>query len=156
MMNLQDIVTKSAPILGGLIGGPMGSTVAGLIAGVFGGNPLNQVELAKKIYDDQDKDIKLIDLQNKHAEELYKIELKMYMSEVNDRVSARDRELKLAAMGKKEWVMEFLAVAYTVGFFAYVIFNQYHPTPDDHMNIMIISSIITLIIGYYFGSSKEK
>lgn len=87
-------------------------------------------------------------------------ELEMYQLEVQDRESARKREVELAKSGKSDWMMSFVGVAglalFAASFYALVWVPQ---TVENKLFVHflgIIEGAVLSIYGYYFGTSKSS
>lgn len=93
LSNIAEFVSKTAPLLGSVIGGPIGGTVGmalSLIANKFGANPKSTEEIFSKMTTDPDAVIKLKELELEHQESLFQIKSEMYAKEVDDRIDARE------------------------------------------------------------------
>lgn len=155
MASLANIVSRSAPLLGTVIGGPIGAGVGMVVSGIaslFGGDPGNQDDLVERIKADPDAALKLREFELQHTVDLQKV----YADNV---ASARNREIQITATtGKRDWLMVFLAVFITVGFFAMcliVAFTKMDKTDHDIFYMLLggIASGFNVILNFYFGSS---
>lgn len=70
---LKDKVTQFAPLLGTVLGGAPGAAIGQLVASAFGGDISKPDELVKRIQADPDAEAKLLEIQNKHREELERL-----------------------------------------------------------------------------------
>lgn len=100
----------------------------------------------------------LLQLQNDHEEFLInaaiedkKVDLEFYRVDAVDRDSARQREIGLATTGSS-WlaknIVPVLALIIVIGGGCGIIFS-----PDADVRLGL-TSVIALVIGYYFGTSK--
>lgn len=163
--DLKGIVTKAAPLIGNAIGGPAGGMVAGWIASELGEDvdPSDPVALANAINGDPNSLFKLKELEARNKEELQKIGLELFRSEVADKDSAREREKAyIAATGGRDYFLIVMAVMVTFGFFGILIgllfldIGKMSAAALSILNIMIgvLGTNFNNIIGYFFGSSK--
>lgn len=79
-------------------------------------------------------------------------------AEIQDRASARSREVELAKSGNKDMTPKILAYGVSVGFFGVLgimIFVPLNGSTETIINIMVgsLGTAWTGIIAYYFGSS---
>jgi hypothetical protein len=102
--------------------------------------------------------LKLLQLQNDREEDLLsyalenrKVDLEFYKIDAEDRNSARQREVAVAQTDSS-WlaknIVPILALIVTVGGGAGMIYS-----PQDDVRLGL-ASIIALVLGYYFGTSK--
>lgn len=87
-------------------------------------------------------------------------EREMYALEVEDRGSARNREIEMAKTGKQDHLM--YAAGYTAlgTFIAMVYAVIFKPAGIEHSSLFhqlmgIIEGIALTVFGYYFGTSKR-
>lgn len=151
-MDLANLVSKSAPLLGSLIGSPIAGIGISWLAGMFGADPKDVKDVMDKINSDPEAEFKLRQLEMTHKEELLKIQSTDYQTEVDDRKSARDREKSL-----RDKVPAILAIGFMV---IYASIQTYCAIYGQHANDIIsarLQDVLIMIISYYFGSShKDK
>jgi hypothetical protein len=143
MMDLKpvaEVVAKIAPTVGAALLGPAGGIVGQVIASLFGGDINDPVALADKIKADPDAKMKLISLNYQHEESLLALANA-------DRADARKMNVG------NDWIVHFLAILYTVGFFSYVIVQEIHPTTQDKGIFHDLLNACVIILSFYFGSS---
>lgn len=114
---------------------------------------------------------KLKQAEMEHEEELMrlkiednKLDLEAYKTEVEDHKSARDRELKINESANASWLSKntgsLLALGFTCIFLAmgylsvFDVGVSYREAPFNSV-FNTMSQIIMLIVGYYWGSSKD-
>lgn len=147
MMDLKpiaNVVAKIAPTLGSALLGPAGGIIGELIANIFGGKTNDPIELAQRISADPEAQTKLIALAYQHEESLIALAN-------SDTADARKMN-----EGNKDWIVHFLAILYTIGFFAYVVVQEIHPTTPDKGIFHDLLNASMLILSYYFGSSFKQ
>tara|TARA_R100000234_G_scaffold82167_1_gene51820 strand:- start:71 stop:523 length:453 start_codon:yes stop_codon:yes gene_type:complete len=89
-----------------------------------------------------------------HQKELYKIE-------VEDRDSARNREIEVSKTGKKDFMMTLTGIVGLLSF-AFIIYAVvYVPSVTDndlfvHLMGMVEGVVISNIFAYYYGTSSKK
>jgi hypothetical protein len=151
-MNLNDIISKSAPLLGTLLGSPLAGIGISWIASLFGADPNNTQDIIDKITKDPESAIKLKALENQHEEELRKISVSNYQVEVDDRKNAREREIAL-----HDNVPTVLAIGFLVCYAAIQFYCVIHTNSENDIISARFQDVLIMIISYYFGSSnKEK
>tara|TARA_S200002703_G_scaffold5345_1_gene6255 strand:+ start:885 stop:1325 length:441 start_codon:yes stop_codon:yes gene_type:complete len=110
--------------------------------------------VSKMIAEDPDispEDKKVLQEQHK---ELYKLE-------VEDRDSARKREIEIAKTGKKDYMMQLTGIVGLLSF-AFIIYAVvYVPSVTDndlfvHLMGMVEGVVISNIFAYYYGTSAKK
>lgn len=155
--DLIQTVVKAAPILGDIIGGPVGSTALSLIAKVFDGNPLDIPSLIQKISDDPEAQLKLKQIEV----QLNQIDSQNYSTQVQDNVSARQREVEyVSKVGHSDYVVSFLSIFITIGFFGVITLIMFTKVCDTYHDIIytmlgFLGSTFTQIYQYYFGNSHK-
>lgn len=117
--------------------------------------------------------LKLKQYELEHEEELLKlrieenkIDLEAYKLEVQDKESARDREVELNASPNASWLSKNnTSIIALVFIFAYLVFVVLSAFVVDGIDVRqekfdiiftSITNISLLIVGYYFGSSKDR
>ncbi len=166
-MKWSDILpalAKLAPTIAAAAGGPLAGTAVNAIETALGMNKSSnelgqrQDDLAAAIAGatpdqllalkkaDNDFQVQMAELGFKDAEAIK-------MLEVQDRDSAREREVNI-----KDWTPRALAGGVTAGFFAVLLYMMTHDVPittKDVLNIMLgsLGTAWVSIIAYYFGSS---
>src|SRR5260221_9182842 len=113
MSTLGNIVGKAAPVVGGILNAvlPGSALIISGLSALFGITSGNQDDLANAIASDPNASEKLREFEITHRYDLEQIQ-------AADRSSARDRETKIvSSTGKRDWVMEFIAVVMVLGFF---------------------------------------
>lgn len=151
-MNLNDIVSKSAPLLGSLLGSPLAGIGIGWLSNLFGADPNDVTDLVNKIKNDPEAELKLRGLQFQHEQELLKIAATNYQTEVDDRKNAREREVSL-----HDYVPTILAIGFLLNYAAIQFYCVTHQTPGNDIISARFQDVLIMIISYYFGSShKDK
>ncbi len=96
--------------------------------------------------------------------ELERLALDQYRAEVDDRISARQREAVVAAAGGNDILFKSVGWGITLCFVAVVGAAIFNWVPEDNQRLfdMAFGAVVaafTQVIGYYFGSSmgsKQK
>src|SRR3989344_5972399 len=94
-MNLGDIgsfIAKSAPLLGGVLGGPACAAIGSIIAAKFGGVVNNPSELMEKIQADPQASLKLMEIQSNNGLELQRLHMTMAESQMKYAVMQTEAE----------------------------------------------------------------
>jgi VIT1/CCC1 family predicted Fe2+/Mn2+ transporter len=156
MNELIELVTKFSPILASLlsISNPFAGVIVSAIAGKFNANRDNLQDIISKIKCDENADKKLQEIQMLHANSIANI----YLA---DKDSAREREEKITkTLKKRDYVMEGIAVAVVVGYFAMCCLTVFYSIPlaDHDMLNMLFGQLMggfMMVLSYYFGSSNK-
>lgn len=164
----KKIIGMGAPLLGGAVGGPGGAALGGIIASVLGGDPNDPDDLARRVAADPEAAVKLHEVESAHKERLEEISLDRYKADLEDRDSARSREIATTkATGKRDINLYILAYTYVVGFFVatiamiVLVLTGKFPSDTPEYVVFLLGSLFgsltagaTAIIQYFFGSSK--
>jgi len=157
----RKVVELGAPLLGAAIGGPGGASLGGLVAKAVGGDPKDPKSLMKAIEKNANAAVELRQIELKHKEFI----IDRYLKDVAD---ARAREVAVVqATGKKDINLYMLAWTFVVGFFVAIITMMVlvlsGKMPDNMPQYVVfllgslfgtLTSGVTAIIQYFFGSSK--
>jgi len=158
---LADVVKGAAPLLGAALGlaGPAGAVAGRLVAAALGTPEGDEDAALAAVAANPDAVLKLKELEARHAEELERLSLEVTRLEVQDRQSARAREMAvIAATGKPDRNLVYLAWAILVGFVGLTAGLTIHPPPQDttgviYMLYATLGNSFIAVISYYFGSS---
>lgn len=150
-MKLNELVSQSAPLLGSMLGSPIAGIGISWIASLFGADPKNTQDIIDKISNDPEASLKLKSLEYQHEEELKKIASVDYQTEVDDRKSARQREINL-----QDYVPTFLAIGFLINYAAMQFYCVSHPTAANDLISARFQDVLIMIISYYFGSSHKN
>ncbi len=149
---LGNIVSKSAPLLGTILGSPLAGAAISLVSSTFGANPKDTQDILDKIRSDPEATLKLKTLEYNHFEEIQRIASVNYQTEVDDRKNAREREKTL-----HDYVPTILAVGFLVNYALIQFYCVTHPLTTNDIISARFQDVLIMIISYYFGSShKEK
>jgi hypothetical protein len=135
-------------------------------AGEFLANLLGVDKTAEAVHkaleNDPEAYVKLQVAMLTHKEKLEELALKEDAMYLDDRASARNRQIEVikARNGKTDYTQEILAYAATLGFFGagYMLFTQVIPVGASREALLVLmgtlSGTVKDIFGFYFGSSK--
>lgn len=154
---LLALVSKSAPVLGTILGSPLAGVGVSLLAALFHCQPKDINSIMAAASADPDADAKLKQLELEHSETLAAIFEQNYGIEVEDRMSARQ-----AAPLYKDF-LRHMAYLVTCGFFGALIL-MFFPLPmtnstERELLSMLIGMLVSkwqTIIDFYYGSSSSK
>lgn len=165
-------VTKSAPMIGTILGGPIGGAIGGiisLIGSAFGLAPDETTPdaVSRMLQTDPQAAVKLAEIEANHKLELQKLILEQNrlilaekQADLADTASARQREMEVVkSTGKVDVNLYLLAWTIVVGFFALTGLLMYHKLPEGQTEViyMLFGGLVTgfsTILGYFFGSSR--
>lgn len=159
LKSIGNLVAKSAPILGGVIGGPLGAGAVKLLAAKLGVDPQDHNTILK-VLNDPATAIKLQELENAHEQELARLALRETEMGIEDRQNARAREVSVTqATGKRDLNLYILAWVIVGGFFVMTGLLYYHEIPSGSIGpVNQLFGALTLAFGgvvqYFFGSSR--
>jgi hypothetical protein len=157
LTELGVLVSKYAPILGTLIStvNPLAGFAVSHIAQLFGLSFSDEPQtIINKINADSDAANKLKSLELNYQQTLL-------LNDSKDRMNARDREVKMAeTLKKRDYVMEGIAVAVVIGYFAMCSITVFFSIPlaDHDMLNMLFGQLMggfMMVLSYYFGSSNK-
>ncbi len=173
-MNWSDIagaVGKAAPILGTLVGGPAGAAIGGVIASALGtentpeavnaalqANPDAFVKL-KQI--ESDERVKLQQMALAHADNALAADTAAQAAEVEDRKSARARDMAYVAAGKQNRRADIMVAVDAIGLIACLVALAFFRTNLPENVAGLLTTIATLFglclrdaHNFEFGSSR--
>lgn len=156
LAHLSNIAEKYSPLIGAAITpfNPAVGALIGSMATAFNASN-DPSEIALKIAQDPDAAVKLKGIEAEHQDRLYQ-------SEVEDRESARSREVeKEKLLGREDWMLDFIAIVVVIGFFGmcFVVAFQKMDQSDHDILYMLIGQLTAgfiMVVSYYFGSSNKK
>lgn len=155
-MDFKDIsltVSKYAPLLGSVISesNPIAGLIVMAIAKLFNTSS-DPSAILSSIQGDPDAAVKLQQLEIEHQDALIQ-------NQMEDHANARQREEDIIKItGKRDGILDFLAILVVVGFFFLCGLNYFIKLADDHIVVMLIGQISSgfmLCLSYYFGSSNK-
>ncbi len=149
--DLQSLVTKSAPLLGSLLGGPLAGLGVSWLAHAFGVDGNHPQDIINKILADPQAALTLKSLEYNHQEELQRIQATNYQTEVDDRKSARVREISL-----HDYVPTILAIGFLINYACIQFYCVTHSSSATDIISARFQDVLIMIISYYFGSSHKK
>jgi hypothetical protein len=154
---LSTLISRYAPLVGSLvsIANPLAGFAVANIAKLFGVNYQDGSKaLIDKINNDNDAENKLKSLEIQYQQILS-------TSIIQDKESARTREEKITEiLHKRDYVMEGIAIAVVVGYFAMCCLTVFYSIPlaDHDMLNMLFGQLMggfMMVLSYYFGSSNK-
>ena len=86
-------------------------------------------------------------------------EKEMYSLEVQDRDSARKREVEYVKVGKTDWMMVATGATGLLSFIVIVYSILFTKLPENalvHQLIGMVEGVVLTIFAYYFGTSKSS
>jgi len=101
------------------------------------------------------------DLTPEEKQQIHNQLVELYKLEVQDRDSARDREVKMIEAGSDDWMMNATGII-GLSSFVFLIFSIVFITvPESNSELLIhttgiVEGIVLSIVGYYFGSIAKK
>ena len=101
------------------------------------------------------------DLTPEEKKEIHNRLVEFYKLEVEDRDSARQREVEMVKAGSDDWMMNFTGVVGLGGFVLLLVAIVFLQVPEHNKELMIhttgiVEGIVLSIVGYYFGSIAKK
>ena len=165
------LVKNGAPILGTVIGGPLGGKVGQMLAGkVTGDSDSSPEDILSALTQDPETILKAKELELNHKERLIALqnesertELEQAKLDMEDRVSARKRELDyIKATGKTDISLKMIAWTVIFGFFSLsviLIFADLSNVKPEVINLLFavygtLGTGFGTVLNYFFGSSK--
>ncbi len=101
------------------------------------------------------------DLTPEEKQEIHNRLVEFYKLEVEDRGSARQREVEMVKAGSEDWMMNFTGIVGLGGFVLLLVAIVFIQVPEHNKELMIhttgiVEGIVLSIVGYYFGSIAKK
>jgi len=101
------------------------------------------------------------DLTPEEKQEIHNRLVEFYKLEVEDRDSARKREVEMVKAGGTDWMMNFTGIVGLGGFVLLLVAIVFLQVPEHNKELMIhttgiVEGIVLSIVGYYFGSIAKK
>lgn len=158
---ITKIVSKSAPLLGSLLGSPAAGIGIGWIASFFDIKTEDTAALLNKLSNDPEIDLKLKQLESQNNIAIQTLLSKDYEKTIEDREDARKREeFVLQTTGKYDWVQHACALIAVSGFFVFLFtidrLNLTHVSHDILYTLLgVLGTTFTQIYQYYFGASRN-
>jgi len=92
---------------------------------------------------------------------LHQQAVEFYKLEVDDRDSARNREVEIMKTGAKDWMMNLTGIVGLFSFLFLVYAIVFITVPEHNKELMIhttgiVEGIVLSIVGYYFGSIAKR
>ena len=92
---------------------------------------------------------------------LHQQAVEFYKLEVEDRDSARKREVEIMKTGAKDWMMNLTGIVGLFSFLFLVYAIVFITVPEHNKELMIhttgiVEGIVLSIVGYYFGSIAKR
>ncbi|MFY3705098.1 hypothetical protein [Achromobacter dolens] len=158
--DLAGVVSKAAPVLGGILGGPAGVAVGGLVATALG-TDASPDSVSAAILRDPQAAIKLKELETNSRVQLQQLAVTaeqnrlqaaaaQHASQAADRDSAR----RLAAQQPRDWVRPAVTVLLLLGA-AGIVFFVFSGMAEGLLRDATASLTIGTVIGYWFNELKQ-
>lgn len=158
--DLAGVVSKAAPVLGGILGGPAGVAVGGLLATALG-TDASPDSVSAAILRDPQAAIKLKELETNSRVQLQQLAVTaeqnrlqaaaaQHASQAADRDSAR----RLAAQQPRDWVRPAVTVLLLLGA-AGIVFFVFSGMAEGLLRDATASLTIGTVIGYWFNELKQ-
>lgn len=122
---------------------------------------LSGIELLVKAGELIDKDEKLSPQAKLEALKQRQLDIQEYQIEVQDRESARQREIEMAKTGKADWFMYVVGAVGLLAFILLVWAILFKEVPASNKEVFIhligiVEGVAMTIFAYYFGTSKSS
>jgi hypothetical protein len=147
---IADVVGKSAPVLGSVLGSPLAGVGVAMLANTFGGSNKDLQGILDNMLANPEAVQKLKELELAHIEVLAKISSDDYKTEVDDRKDARQREMTL-----HDYVPTILAVGFLFNYAAIQFYCVIDNNPSNDIISARFQDVLIMIISYYFGSAHK-
>lgn len=158
--DLAGVVSKAAPVLGGILGGPAGVAVGGLVATALG-TDASPDSVSAAILRDPQAAIKLKELETNSRVQLQQLAVTaeqnrlqaaaaQHASQAADRDSAR----RLAARQPRDWVRPAVTVLLLLGA-AGIVFFVFSGMAEGLLRDATASLTVGTVIGYWFNELKQ-
>lgn len=155
---IRGYVSKSAPLLGTLVGGPAGGTIGSLISSALGVEDTPDA-IEHELRTNPEAALKLKELELNHKEKFQELTLEETKAHLADTQNARQAEVERLKAGASNKFMYYLAGAIVIGFFAIVCALFFKAIPEGSRDVAYIllgtlAAEFGQVVRYFFGSSK--
>ena len=156
---LADVVKQTAPLLGTVLAGSGGHAVGKLVANVLGTPEHDEDAAIAVVSANPDKLVELRKLELAHKMEFERIQLEEARLEMQDRDSARRRNVEqVNVTGRADYNMVVLGWLIVLGFFVTMAILFWKGLPESggeivYMMFGTLTAAFTAVVAYYFGSS---
>jgi VIT1/CCC1 family predicted Fe2+/Mn2+ transporter len=156
--DVSSVISRYAPALASVIstGSPVAGALVSLVLTAFGfDSKTSPEELVKRLATDPEAIIKLRQIELDHKQ-------LMMSNEIEDRKSARDRELQMVGkLNSRDWIMDMIALTVIIGFFVmlgFVLIDEVNPNSNQAFFLMIgtLTGGFVTVLSYYFGGSRKN
>jgi hypothetical protein len=155
------LVAKAAPLVGTVLGGPVGGIVgaAGALVGqALGCEPTPQ-SVAQAVQADPEAALKLKQLEVNYQSRLITWQEKQMDAEIQDRKSARSRDVALHKRGGnlRGDILAFAAIGGLVSLVLALLFVELQSGPARDVLLMLAGGLVAIVkdvYGFEFGSSR--
>lgn len=157
-MDWKALVRTVAPTLGAALGGPFGGAAVKFLADKFLGNPdASEQDVAAAVLGaSPEKLLEIKKLDNEFKIRMKELDIDVFRIEVDDRKSARQREVSTGDVWTPRLIATCVIVAW--GYVQYHILN--HSIPPDMRELVarvlgMLDASMLAVLYYYFGASKN-
>lgn len=158
--DLAGVVSKAAPVLGGILGGPAGVAVGGLVATALG-TDASPDSVSAAILRDPQAAIKLKELETNSRVQLQQLavtaeqnRLQAAAAQHASKAADRDSARRLAARQPRDWVRPAVTVLLLLGA-AGIVFFVFSGMAEGLLRDATASLTIGTVIGYWFNELKQ-
>lgn len=159
---VKNAVAQVAPTIGAALGGPLGGAAAQALSTLLTGqkdSTPKEIMSALSLASAEDL-AHLKTVENDFKVKMASLGLDKTKLAMMDKDSARNREISLAKLGKRNVIMPMLALLNTVGMFGMAFLIMLKPLPqlDNDISFMLLGMMggaFNLVMAYYFGSSNN-
>lgn len=93
--------------------------------------------------------------------DLLREDIKVFTLEVQDVQNARQREIEVARLGKKDWMQPLVGIIGLGAFVFIIVFLAFKTVPEANRELFlhtvgIIEGVAIGIVGYYYGSKRKN
>lgn len=157
---IKKLLSGIAPVIGVALGGPIGGIAMTALSGALLGKPdasENEIYNALK-NPNADLIVKLKECDNNFELEMQRLGVDMMKLQADDTKSAREREMKLSENGHRDYLLIFLAILITLGFFGTIILVAFVNVDKEaeqslFMLMGLLGAAFNTVVAYFFGSS---
>lgn len=157
---LKDILLKVAPTVATVLGGPLSGAAVTVLTNKFrnpgeeGPEPTLEDITPEILRASPETLLKLREAELEMQKVLTDADIKLAELDVQDRTSARQRQIEL-----KDWTPSVLAASLTAGFFGVMLWMLAYglPTNGESALLIMIGALgagFTQVLNYFFGSSS--
>jgi hypothetical protein len=158
--SIAQVIGKSAPLLATALGSPLSGIAISIIAQSLGLNPTHPEDILAHLQTNPDSLVKMKELELSHEQELTRIAMETYQSQLSDVQNARATKTASEQFtGKKDWLITFLVIS-AVFLFGFCLVSAYFSSGATNQLLLFLigqqSGVYLSVYAFYFSGIDPK